>query len=197
MLKGNFCISLDNLPTLSDESNQKILNVYKENLNNFHAYKNIDGVTTKVSYMQQIGFSGIRLDNTSQSGFNTIKNILEDHGIHLCYDHIYFVLQRIFYMAPPHTDPGRYASLIYNIIGEATTKFYTMENFIPNIDYKDHILEVAETHKMKLCNWYLFNNGSIHSVHDINGYLRVSLTINSNLFTSYDTAKKDLNIIFR
>jgi len=193
----NFCIPVDLLPTLDNESCESILNYYRNNLHRFNSYDNVDGKTVAVQGITRAGFSSLRLSDYEE-GRKFGHGLLEKNKIFLNYENLCVVLQRSYYRLVPHTDPGRNVSLIFNIIGPAITNFYEMENFVPNIDYSNTKLDLRASIEMKLRSWYLFNNAAIHAVEKIPKLLRIALVIHlGEKFDNFDTAKTNLTDILQ
>ncbi|NBO28135.1 MAG: hypothetical protein EBV10_02685 [Synechococcaceae bacterium WB6_1A_059] len=102
-------------------------------------------------------------------------------------------IQRSLKRIPPHTDPGRNVSLLYNIKGPAVTDFYEIDNFIPNIEYNPQDLKLKASVEMKLHKWYLFNNASIHGVKNIPDFERVAFVIHFHgIFKNFEEASANL-----
>jgi len=197
-MNSKYCVPIRDLPSLNESTHEEILNWYKHNKETLKSWYQEKGFTVS-GYKTNAYFASkkitqqpIDLDN-----FNFGKKLLESNGIHIDYTDIVFGIQRCYKIVPPHTDPKRTASLIYTIMGEAETNFYEMENFVPDIDYTNHKLELKETVKMELKKWYLFNNAAIHEVGKITNDLRLSFVITlTNRFIDFEDAKNNLQKIF-
>lgn len=195
---SKYCIEILDLPCLNHQAHNEILEIFKEEYNNFIGFANINGKTVRMNHMASVGYSGRKFDNTTDLNHQRMIQIFKDNGLRLKYeDKTDIVLQRVFHHAPPHTDPGRSAGLLYHLKGSATTHFYTTDNFERDVDYSNNDLTLQETHVMSLHNWHLFNNGAIHSVENIQGFVRCSVAINCNsIFTDFETASKKYHSIF-
>jgi len=192
-----YCIPVDILPLLSDESCAKIIEYSKKNIHLYNSYVNLNGKTIFKQGISHIGFSSMRMTDFNE-GQEFAKSILEENGIYLIYEKVALVLQRSAKKLVPHTDPGRNVSLLFNIKGLAQTDFYEMDNFIPNIDYTNTQLSLQASIQMKLKNWYLFNNSAIHGVQNIPEYERLAFVINlGDTFKDFATAKNNLKSILK
>lgn len=191
---SKFCIPLDFIPSLDEKSHNDILNWYEINKKTFYSHYQENGKT--VRGFKNFDFFSQRTFSSEEDAF--AKNILESNNILINYDRILFLMQRGFIHVPPHTDPGRTVTLLYNIQGSAISNFYEMENFIPDIDYSLHNLTLVESITMKLKKWYLFNNSAIHSVGRINNHTRIAFGINlTERFRDFEDAKDNILTIFK
>lgn len=192
----NYCKFIEYIPRLSEESCEQIIKWFYLNQYKFISFYNEDGFTISGSKKNKIGFASYKLIS-SKDDLEFGKSILANNGINLNYENIRISIQRVMITLPPHTDPGRTVSLIYNILGEATTNFYKMENFIPNIDYKDKPIQLDATYNMQLHKWHLFNNSSIHGVKIVPTQLRLALVIDlTDKFEDFHHAEENLKSIF-
>lgn len=192
----NYCIPVNFIPSLSEQSCQEIISWFRSNQRKFNSFYHEDGIVIKGTKKMVTGFASYPLMNTIED-YEFACKILHSNNINLNYKDLRFVIQRSIKSIPPHTDPGRTVSLIYNILGEAQTEFYTLKNFVPNVDYTNLPIRVDATYTMKLNHWYLFNNSSIHGVENIPAMLRLAYVINlTDKFKDFDDARKNLKSIF-
>lgn len=192
----NYCVPVDILPLLSDESCTKIIEYSNQNISRYNSWINKDGRTISQNGMYNIGLSSFRLSDYDE-GFKFAKSILENNKINLNYENLALALQRSTVKLVPHTDPGRHVTLLFHIMGSAQTDFYTTDNFIPGIDYSNTKLTLEYSITMEMKRWYLFNNAAIHGIRKIYDE-RLTLVINlGGKFLDFASAKNNLRSILQ
>ncbi len=197
-MKKEYCVPILDIPKLSEKSCQEIAEYTQTHLDRFKGYDNIDGKTTELNVPNlYMGFSYLNL-NLTKEDYSFGVYICETNNLRLDYSkNIIFMIQRSKWRIPPHTDPQRRASLLFHIKGTATTKFYTMENHIPNIDYSSVELKLAQTIKMDMREWYLFDNRTIHEVELIQDGTRLTFVLDLfDQFVDFNDARKNYKKIF-
>jgi len=195
--ENKFCVPMDEiLSKVSDKACTDILEYIDKFPSKFRSYINVNGKTVRAPVDVKKGFSSWRLSDDPDA-LPFVLDLCNNENLNVNLNKAAIVVQRCITYVPPHTDPGKVTSLLYNIKGKATTNFYTTTNFIPDIDYKDTKLEKVFSIDMELKRWYLFNNRAIHEVVDIEGDVRVSLVINlHDLFKDLDETILRIQEIF-
>lgn len=190
-----FCVKI-NLPRLDDLSERMILKFVNNNDHRLIGWSFIDNKVSSTRPQDFIGFSNLRI--TDEVEINFFKNILESNNINFDYTNLVFAVQRSRNTVFPHTDPGRTATLQYLIKGSATTKFWSMDDFVPDISYSGKKLKLESEFKIDCHSWYLYNNSAIHSAHDIEGDERVQLAVVLTYrFKDFEDAKINFQKILR
>jgi len=191
-----YCIPVDVLPSLSEESCTKIIEYSNQNISRYNSWINKDGKTVSQKGIYNIGLSSFRLSDYDE-GYEFAKSILENNNINLNYENLALALQRSKVKLVPHTDPGRNVTLLFHIMGIAQTDFYTTDNFTPGIDYTNTKLTLESSIIMNMKKWYLFNNAAIHGIRKIYDE-RLTLVINlGGKFLDFDMAKNNLKSILK
>lgn len=191
-MDSRFCVKVD-WPKLSSTSEDAILNFVDHNRDRLVGWSFLNGTIGNTASRDSLGFSNIRITDNNELDF--FKSILETNNIFLNYENIIIAIQRSKRLILPHTDPNRSCTLQYLIKGKAKTRFWSMENFIPNISYHNKHLKLEAEFDIDLHSWYLYNNSAIHSAHDIDDE-RVQLAIVlHNRFKDFEEAKLNLNSI--
>lgn len=173
-MDDRFCVKV-NLNKLNSQSENLILNFVKNKKNSLVGWSFVNNLVSSTTPRDIFGFSNLRITEHEEILF--FKNILENNHIFLNYDKLFFAVQRSKIRVLPHTDPGRTVTLQYLIKGKAISRFWSMENFVPDISYHNKKLKLESEFMIEPHSWYLFNNSSIHSVEDIENNERVQLAI--------------------
>lgn len=191
-----YCIPVDILPSLSEESCNKIIEYSNQNISRYNSWINKDGKTISQKGIYNIGLSSFRLSDYDE-GYEFAKSILENDNINLNYENLALALQRSRVKLVPHTDPGRNVTLLFHIMGISQTDFYTTDNFTPGIDYTNTKLTLESSIIMNIKKWYLFNNAAIHGIRKIYDE-RLTLVINlGGKFLDFNMAKNNLKSILK
>jgi hypothetical protein len=193
-MSEKYCVPIDSIPKLSNNVHEKIFEFYQKESINFKGFQGtVDENNRPHTEMNpSVGYAGFKLIRESH---DHMVSLLEEEQFKLDYSKVYFVIQRVINGTDPHTDPGRYGSIIYHLQGKAITNFYEMKNFRPNISYTNEKIVLEESHIMDLHRWYLFNNSAIHEVKQVQGNFRLSFSISSISCKTFDEFKKELSHI--
>jgi len=163
------------LPRLDNKSEDLILDFVTSKKNQLVGWSFHNNLVSSTTSRDIYGFSNLRITNSEEIDF--LRNILLKNKIKIDFTKLFFAIQRSKIRILPHTDPGRTVTLQYLIKGKAISKFWSMENFVPDISYHNKKLKLESEFIIEPHTWYLFNNSSIHSVDDIEDNERVQLVI--------------------
>lgn len=193
-----FYYRLDYLPSFTDEDNKELIdyaNSFSDQGFISYGIHNDRVVREPTGYNKAVGFSYLDIGKTN---FELVRRILDKNRFPIKYDTnpLYF-MQRVRWSNVAHTDPGRTVSLIYIMTGDAVSRFYSMDNFVPDINYLGENIRLEHETRFKLNTWYLFNNAAIHEVGFIQDEYRWAFNITlTDIFKDYFDAKENLSKIF-
>jgi len=181
-----YITSLD-LPSLKSDDEEFIINYVHENIDRFNSWVNVNNFTSRIGVNVGTGFSNLPIVDEDEQ--RTFIDLFERNGLFFDYEDVIIVLQRSKNNIIPHTDPGRTCTLAYLVKGEAETKFYSMENFVPNINYANAKLHTEASYVIPQRSWYLFNHSKIHGVENFQDSERIQIALNlTSKFIDYQDA---------
>lgn len=187
-----FCIPIE-LPRLNEDSENQIIDFSRENKERFIGWSFVNNYVSSLKIQSDIGFSNLRITDDKETKF--FKNVLEINKIYLDYKNLVFALQKSRSIIHPHTDPGRTATLQYLIQGKAVSRFWSMENFTPDVSYRLEDLKLEAEFIIQPHTWYLFNNSAIHSVSNIEDERMQLAIVLTYRFKDFEDAKDNINQI--